>query len=393
MCAQTRNRSGGKIANQYMRPLGEYEITRSRGFVPATDPLQNIPPAFANIERISDELAAHIKQQSLGGSISEIGGLDLALLNGKPEEERLFLSLCVIASAWVWGQPEPNFRIPQQLAVPMTQLAAFLDRKPILSYASMTFFNWKKTDPAGDLCAENTTLISGFRGSPDETWFVTSSLDFEIACSPLLATLYDAVVASTRNDIGELQTQMISLADRMYILTDAVLKVRERCDPAIFYNRVRPFFSGWSAPGVMYEGVSQTPYVLAGASAAQSPLMQTFDAALRIQHKPSTAAFLDSMQPYMMAGHRSFIRDVKRLSSIRALVTSNGSADLKSAYNSVTDSMNEFRRRHFQLVNDYVTKPSHHAISRGTGGSFYAEILRDAGAATKEASLPGKEIS
>jgi len=55
--------------------------------------------------------------------------------------------------------------------------------------------------------------------------------------------------------------------------------------------------------------------------------------------------------------------------------------------------MNEFRRRHFQLVNDYVAKPSHQAISRGTGGSAYVEILRDAGAATKEASLPLKETS
>ncbi len=95
----------------------------------------------------------------------------------------------------------------------------------------------------------------------------------------------------------------------------------------------------------------------------------------------------------MMAGHRSFIRDVKRLSSIRGLVTSSGSAELKSAYNSVADSMNEFRRQRFQLVHDHVTKPSHQAITRGTGGSVYAEILRDAGAATNEAPLPVKETS
>lgn len=393
MCEQDRSRGIGKTTTDHMHSLEDYGITPLRGFVPATDPMQKMPASFANIGSISDELALHIQQQDLSRAYGEIGHLNLGLLDGKAEQERLFVTLCVLASAWVWGQTEPNFRIPQQLAVPIVKLATTLNRKPILTYTSMAFLNWKRTDPDGDICAENTTLLSGFLGTRDETWFVTSSLELEVACAPLLATLYDSVVSSSRGNIGELQHQMTSLADRMHIMTDAVLKVREQCDPIVFYNSVRPFFSGWSAPGVIYEGVSQTPYILAGASAAQSPLMQTFDAGLGIQHNEQTAAFLDSMKPYMMADHRRFIRDIKNVSRIREIVTCNGSADLRSAYNSVTASMNEFRRRHFKLVSDYVTKPSRQTISTGTGGSLFSEILRDAGAATKRAALPVNKAS
>lgn len=370
-----------------MHAMEHYGITRLRGFVPATDPLQRLPESCAVIDRISAELALHIKQQSLGKAICDIGSLDLGLLSGKAEHERLFLALCVLANAWVWGQAEPDFRIPEPLAVPMVKLGSALDRRATLTYASMAFLNWQKTDPAGEVCAENTNLLCGFLGTRDETWFVTSALHLEVACAPLLAFLYDAVVSSLREDTDALQRQLTSLAEQMHVMTDAVLKVREQCDPVIFYNSVRPFFAGWPSPGVIYEGVSQPPSILAGASAAQSPLIQTFDAALGIQHKANTAAFLDSMAPYMMAEHRLFIRDVRSQSGIRDLVTCSGSAAMKAAYNSITEQLNEFRRRHFQLVTDYVTKPSRQTMSTGTGGSFYSEILRDAGAATKGACL------
>ena len=368
--------------------MEHYGISRRRGFVPATDPLQRLPESCTIVDRISSELALHIKHQSLGKAISDIGHLDIDLLKGRPERERLFLALCVLANAWIWERTEPNLRIPAQLAVPMVKLASILDRKATLTYASMAFFNWEKTDPEGKVCAENTNLLCGFLGTRDETWFVTSALHLEVACAPLLATLYDAVVSSQQEDTGGLQQQLASLAEQMHIMTDAVLKVREQCDPVVFYNHVRPFFTGWPSPGVVYEGVSETPSILAGASAAQSPLVQAFDAALGIRHTGNTAAFLDSMTPYMMAEHRRFIRDVRSASGIRDMVACSESAEMRSSYNSITEQLNEFRRRHFHLVTDYVTKPSRQTTSTGTGGSFYSEILRDAGTATKDASLP-----
>ena len=371
-----------------MRPMESYGITRRRGFVPASDPLQRLPESCAIVDRVSSELAWHMKQQSLGKAISDIGHLDIDLLNGRPERERLFLALCVLANAWIWGQAEPNLRIPAPLAGPMVKLASILDRKATLTYASMAFFNWEKTDPEGQVCAENTNLLCGFLGTRDETWFVTSALHLEVACAPLLATLYDAVVLSLHEDTDGLQQQLASLAEQMHIMTDAVLKVREQCDPVVFYNHVRPFFAGWPSPGVFYEGVSETPRILAGASAAQSPLVQAFDAALGIRHTGNTAAFLDSMTPYMMAEHRRFIRDVRSASGIRDMVACSGSVEMRSSYNFITEQLNEFRRRHFHLVTDYVTKPSRQTTSTGTGGSFYSEILRDAGTATKNACLP-----
>lgn len=377
--------------NNSMGPLADYGITRTRGFVPAIDPLRKLPPAFACIERVSRELPVHLKQGSLSDAINSMGSPDLDLLNGTAEQERLFLALGIFANAWVWGQREPDFRIPETIAVPLTKLASALQRKAVLTYASMTFFNWEKIDPAGEVCAENTRLLCGFLGTRDETWFVTSALHLEVACAPLLATLYDAVAASSCADIDELEVQLSSLASQMHVMTDAVLKVREQCDPATFYNDIRPLFSGWPCPGAVYESISQTPRVLAGASAAQSPLIQSFDAALGIRHSDKTAAFLDTMTSYMMTPHRRFILDIRQASRIRTMVMRNGSASLKSAYNSIAKALTEFRRRHFQLVNDYVTKPSRQTVNTGTGGSSFSEFLRDAGAATRNASLPADD--
>lgn len=378
----------GSELNNSMGPLADYGITRTRGFVPAADPLQKLPPAFACIERVSSELPVHLKQGSLSEAIKSMDSPDLGLLNGTAEQERLFLALSVLANACVWGQREPDFRIPETIAVPMTELAFALQRKAVLTYASMTFFNWQKINPNGDVCAENTRLLCRFLGTRDETWFVTSALHLEVACAPLLATLYDAVVASSRADADELEHQLACLANQMHVMTDAVLKVREQCDPTIFFNDIRPLFSGWPSPGAVYEGVSKSPRILAGASAAQSPLIQSFDAALGIRHSENTAAFLDGMMPYMLAQHRRFIQEVRQASRIRSMVMRKGSAGLVSAYNTITDALNEFRRRHFQLVNEYITKPSGQAAITGTGGSSFSEFLRDAGAATRQASLP-----
>lgn len=65
----------------------------------------------------------------------------------------------------------------------------------------------------------------------------------------------------------------------------------ERCDPYVFYKKLRQILSGWNnnpvvPDGIIYEGVSDEPKKYNGGSAAQSSTIQAIDIALGIRHHP-----------------------------------------------------------------------------------------------------------
>jgi hypothetical protein len=69
------------------------------------------------------------------------------------------------------------------------------------------------------------------------------------------------------------------------------LAIAERCDPYVFYKKLRQILSGWSnnpavPDGIVYEGVSDEPKKYNGGSAAQSSTIQAIDIALGIKHHP-----------------------------------------------------------------------------------------------------------
>lgn len=64
----------------------------------------------------------------------------------------------------------------------------------------------------------------------------------------------------------------------------------EKCDPYVYYHRVRAPMAGWrnnpALPnGLLYEGVSEVPLQLYGETGAQSSVVPALDAALGIQHE------------------------------------------------------------------------------------------------------------
>ncbi|GHE41981.1 hypothetical protein [Streptomyces capitiformicae] len=94
-------------------------------------------------------------------------------------------------------------------------------------------------------------------------------------------------------DQAGLTEALLGIRDVVDKVTDAFLDVERWCDHYVFYHRIRPFLTGWSAPGLRFEGVDREPLVLAGGSAAQSSLIQAFDAGLDIPHPHGmTAGFL-----------------------------------------------------------------------------------------------------
>lgn len=361
-------------------PLADYGLSPIRGFVPDPDPPVDIHPDLAPFEAIAQDIAGLIRLRRLRAAIRALPPTPLPDLSPR-DAERAFLTLTVLTNAWVWGDETPDLALPAVLADPVTTLARQLDRPPIVSHTSMSVWNWRRIDPELPPSAENSELLVRFLGGTDETWFFTAALGVELAGALPMAHLHKAAAASAAGDLDETTDAMGRVAETIGAINAALDRVRDWCDPGAFYRRTRPFLAGWPAPGLTYHQ-GQASLMLAGGSAGQSALIQTFDAALGVRHSDRTAAFLGDMRRYMPRHARAYLGDLDHKARIRDMVTAAQRTDLTDAYDTTIAALDLFRRKHMGLAMDYVVKPSGATATIGTGGTDFTDILRDARRAT-----------
>jgi len=371
-----------------MAPLAAYGIDPVTGFAPPEDPLERLPAAFDAWEGVVPIMAPLIRSRRLRSTLKAMPMLDVANLRGEREQERALLLLTVFANAWVWGGETADLTIPAPISRPLCALAGALDRPPIVHYGSMALRNWRRVDRALPLSADNVQMAITFLGGVDEEWFYLASLGCELAGAPLLPILRDAAVAALKADEARLAQLLDDVAQGMSPVLHALDRMREWCDPYVFYNRVRNFAAGWPEPGVIYEGVWTEPRRYTGGSAGQSSLIQAIDATLGILHDGTvTGPFFREMRTYMPREHRRFVEDLATFSGVRDRVA-RGGPDLRSAYNRALEIVVRFRAAHRAMAHDYVTAPSGMVPDeKGTGGTTLAQFLDDARRETQRNAL------
>ncbi len=100
-------------------------------------------------------------------------------------------------------------------------------------------------------------------------------------------------------------------------MREAAERIRNGCDPDLFYNKVRIFLQGSNSnptlpSGVAYEGRAvdeagmEKRYFYSGGSAAQSTIFAAIDAALGVNH--GTSKVLAEARNYMPEKHRLFVK-------------------------------------------------------------------------------------
>lgn len=362
-----------------LQPLTSYGIDPHRGFVPAHDPLVRLPGGFDPWEALVPEMSALIRTRRLRDALAALPTLPIDGLATETEHERALLLLTVFANGWVWSGQNPDLHIPEPVAVPLCTLAAKLDRPPIVHYASMALHNWQRIDRTRKLSADNARMQVQFLGGVDEDWFFMGSLGVELAGAPLLSCIHAAALASHHDDDAALAGLLELIAAGMVPVSRALDRMRDWCDPHVFYHRVRPFLAGWPDPGAVYQGISPLPRKYVGGSAGQSSLIQVIDAVLSIDHGDTMSGrYLRDVRHYMPVGHRRFVVEIGQVSRVRARVSA-GTPRLRQAYNAALDQVSLFRQGHIGLAIDYVTKPSGMAAhAKGTGGTVLADFLGEA---------------
>lgn len=367
--------------------LAAYDIDPVHGFVPGSPPLRRLPAAFDPWEALVPDISALIRSRHIRPALAALPELDTSGLESDGALNRAMVLLCHFANCWVWGGAEPSLRIPSPVARPLWALHQRLGRPPIAHYASMTLTNWQLLDETAPLSVDNARTQVRFLGGVDEDWFFVASMGVELAGAPLLPVVAQADAQSRDGSDADLAATLGHFADGMGAIMQALGRIREWCDPSTYYLRVRPYVTGWPAPGVVYEGVSEEPRRFIGGSAGQSSLLQSFDAVLGLAHAEAPAgAYLRAVRAYMPPRHRAFVEDLERTSRVRPRAQS-GSPALRDAYNAALDRIDAFRQAHMQLAHDFIIRPAGHGEATGTGGTALTSFLKGAQHTTSTARL------
>lgn len=378
------------------RPLvaavGDYAIDQHHGFVPADDPVDRLPDCYRPWEQAARNIAALIMTGRLRGTVEALPDLTVDRLESEAERERAMLVLCCLANAYVWAGDPPVDTLPAPVARPLHRVARLLGRPPIVAHASIVLNNWRRIDPSEPLSMSNIDTQLTFLGGVDEKWFYLATVGVELAGAPALPLLVRAQHAAAAEDHDRLADALLGVRAVLEETVDAFLEVERWCDHHVFYHRIRPFLTGWSSPGLRFAGVDRDPVVVSGGSAAQSSLIQAFDAGLDIPHRDAvTAGFLTGMRAYMPVAHRRFLRDLEAGPSVREFVDRHRATHPKpaDAYNATIDALAQLRAQHIGITGRYIKRFERgEETAKGTGGSDFVAFLKKSREETTERMLP-----
>eukprot|EP00854_Cymbomonas_tetramitiformis_P008388 gene8388-9967_t len=207
----------------------------------------------------------------------------LCLLANEGLAERAFAVLAFLTHGWVWGEEPIVSRLPRKLAVPLAAVADIVGRPPILTYFSFNAANWQRVDMARGVELGNTQRALNFLGGRDEEWFSAVHVAIEAQAGEALlavvrlqrilaadgppaaatpeegATPARTVAALQEGAMQLVRNELRIVGGSLAAMTATLRRMKEHCDPYIYYMRVRLFMSGWTHEalphGMEYERV------------------------------------------------------------------------------------------------------------------------------------------
>ncbi len=359
-------------------------LLKQHGFLPAHAPATSFRrfPEFAPLDELGQNLPSLLQDRDFRRLISNTAiphwAIDEPSVDDLPELRLYYVRLGFLASAYVnqVGEPKANV-LPRNVAVPLARVAKLLGRPPILSYDGYALFNWKRFDPNGPIALGNIDTIQNFVHMYDEHWFILVHVEIEALAAGLLAAIDDAASAASQSDRSGVRVALQKVAACVWRQVNVLRRIPEKMDPALYYRTFRPYISFFQ--GVLYEGVEPQPASYRGETGAQSSIVPTLGAFMKVPHQATglTNHLLD-MRNYMPVEHRALIDEVERMPDVRPLAD----ADV---YNEVLEAMATFREVHYgwahQYINQWTTDP------RGTGGTPYMHWLKQLIDETRAAKL------
>ena len=329
---------------------------------------KNLPKILAN-NQIEDEVLNLETEKDISNlSIDEL--------------ERAMLLYSYIGHGYIWGGTSIEKVIPKNISKTWYKISQKLDRPPILSYASYALNNWKLQDVNKPFDLENIRILQNFLGGMDEDWFIMIHIAIEHEAKEILNNL-KTYYLDKNEDQSYLENALVSIKKINQIMN----KMPEKCDPFIYYNRVRPYIFGWknnpaTPNGVIHEGVEEyggTPQLFRGETGAQSSIVPALDALLGVTHSNDPLKeYLDEMRLYMPKEHRNLLNDLDQWSeNNRSKSIREDSSVLLS--DEIIKEVHTFRNKHLEYARIYIHEQSlsnqNNSNVVGTGGTPFMKYL------------------
>ena len=329
---------------------------------------KNLPKILANNQIESEVLNLETEKNVSNLSIDEL--------------ERAMLLYSYIGHGYIWGGTSIEKVIPKNISKTWYKISQKLDRPPILSYASYALNNWKLQDVNKPFDLENIRILQNFLGGMDEDWFIMIHIAIEHEAKEILNNL-KTYYLDKNEDQSYLENALVSIKKINQIMN----RMPEKCDPFIYYNRVRPYIFGWknnpaTPNGVIYEGVEEyggTPQLFRGETGAQSSIVPALDALLGVTHSNDPLKeYLDEMRLYMPKEHRNLLNDLDQWSENNRsnFITEDSSVVLSDE---IIKEVHAFRNKHLDYARIYIHEQSlsnqNNSNVIGTGGTPFMKYL------------------
>ncbi|HEY2107862.1 MAG TPA: hypothetical protein VGH29_18840 [Candidatus Binataceae bacterium] len=356
-------------------------VLRRRGFLPEADPLCAFASdsEFAVLDEIGRDLPSLLhdrgfRQYARTFKIpvwpqERTGHGDLAQLR------LYYVRVGFLASAYVnqVGE-EPAKVLPANLAAPLCRACKLLRRPPILSYDGYALYNWKRFRKDEPIALGNIDTIQNFVHLYDEHWFILVHVEIEAIAARIFDSIATVQAAMHSGEAAAINGALWAIAGAVNDQIRVLRRIPEKMDPALYYKTFRPYIRFFE--NVSYEGVepgggtdgAPVQMNFRGETGAQSSIMPTLVAFMKIPHKPSMLTnHLADMRNYMPAEHREVIESVAAMPRVRE------AAD-KHAFNAILEAMAEFRSVHYGWAQEYINRRTDDP--RGTGGTPYMQWLQ-----------------
>ncbi|TKA26457.1 hypothetical protein B0A50_05293 [Salinomyces thailandicus] len=363
----------------------DYDVSPEHGFLSSEPPLQALPDKYYEPwEYVIKNLQGLLLSKRLREVVYRLPILSTDRLESEPQWRRAYSILAFISHAYIWGGDKPMEWVPPTITIPFMSTCKHLQLPPVATYAGLVLWNWKPIfdDEKIDTLA-NLDMIDTFTGSLDEKWFYLVSVAIEARGAPLIPLMLHAMQAADRGDRVMVTDCLRSFAERLDELGAMLVRMYDNCDPHVFYHRLRPFLAGSKnmadaglPNGVIFDNggpMHKQRYVqYSGGSNAQSSLIQFFDVALSVHHRPTGSkdqqpeyaqkkpskpepSFIHDMRKYMPGPHAKFLAAVEKVANIRKFVENNKwDRSLSIAFDACLAMLSAFRDKHIQMVSRYI---------------------------------------